>query len=307
MKNINNSIPPDRSKVHTEQRNSSAMSLHNLSVDECVDVISSEDHQILIAIESAKPAIIAFIEEVEPRFAEGGRLIYVGAGTSGRLGVLDASEIPPTFQIPNNRIIGIIAGGDRSLRNSSEGLEDEPMGARVDLEKLMLTSLDTILGITAGGTTPYVLGSLQIAKDIHADVLTGLLCCSTSPQGTQADHLIYIPTGAEIITGSTRMKAGTATKLALNMISTTLMIRAGRVYQNLMVDLRVSNDKLRDRGARIIATLTELEREDCFDLLDKANGEVKAALVMHLNGLNYSDAVILLTQTNGNLDKALVS
>jgi len=297
-------LPRDRSKITTEQRNPRSMKLHELSVAECLEHIAAEDEQIFAAIEIAKLDITSFVQALEPRFRQGGRLIYIGAGTSGRLGVLDAAEMPPTFQINPDRIIGIIAGGDRSLRLSSEGLEDDAEGARNVLSDLKLTKLDTLLGIAAGGTTPYVHGALLISKELEPLVLTGLLTCSAPLDRVEVDHLLYIPTGPEVITGSTRMKAGTATKLALNMISTTLMIRSGRVYQNLMVDLKASNAKLRDRAARIIAMLTDLPREECFDLLNAADGEVKIAIVMNNLQISSGKAREILNKVDGRLDKA---
>jgi len=281
------------------------MNLHRLSVAEIVALIEDEDRAVFTALEQARPALTAFIEAAEPRFNAGGRLIYIGAGTSGRLGVLDASEAPPTFDVPPGRVVGIIAGGDASLRRSSEGREDDPNGAAPELDALKLTANDTLLGIAAGGTTPYVLGGLKSAKERANGMLTGLLVCSPIPTPPGVDHLIVLPTGAEVLTGSTRMKAGTATKLALNTISTTLMIRSGRVYENLMVDLRATNDKLRDRAARIISTLTGFNREAAFDLLDRADGDVKLAVVMQRLGVTHEEAVELLRRREGRLDGVL--
>jgi N-acetylmuramic acid 6-phosphate etherase len=315
--------PPDRSHLLTEQRNPRSMNLHALSAADCVRLINEEDRAVHTALEHAAPALTAFIEAAEPRFLAGGRLIYLGAGTSGRLGVLDASEAPPTFQIDPGRIIGLIAGGDPALRKSSEGKEDDLSGAIPDLDSLHLTPNDTLLGIAAGGTTPYVLGALEHAKRTAAPSpltvspshrltvstpptpLTALLVCTPIPRPPAADHLIVLETGPEILTGSTRMKAGTATKLALNTISTTLMIRSGRVYENLMVDLRATNAKLRDRAARIIATLTGLGRDESLDLLDRAGNTVKTAVVMHRLGLGAGEANALLARNSGRLDIAL--
>ncbi len=306
-------LPPDRAHILTEQRNPRTLDLHTLSIADLVARFNQEDRAVLDALDAARPAITAFLEAAEPRFLHAsdlqppGRLIYLGAGTSGRLGVLDASEAPPTFQIEHGRIIGLIAGGDRALRFSSEGLEDDPDGARADLEPLNLTGNDTILGIAAGGTTPYVGGGLAIAKQLAPDCLTALLTCTPLPTDSplRPDHLIYLPTGPEVLTGSTRLKAGTATKLALNIISTTLMIRAGRVYENLMVDLRATNNKLRDRAARIISTLTGLPREDAFALLDEAGGDTKLAILMHRRALPRDQAAALLARHAGRLDRAL--
>ncbi len=296
---------PDRSGILTEQRNPRSMNLHQLSVAESVRLICREDIAIIDAMAKAQPVLTAFIEAVEPRFARGGRLIYIGAGTSGRLGVLDASECPPTFRVPPHRVVGIIAGGDGALRRSSEGMEDDPEGARPELEKLSLTVDDSLLGIASGGTTPYVLGALRIAKELSPAMLTGLLVCSPLPQPPHADHMILIETGPEVLTGSTRMKAGTATKMALNIISTVLMVRTGCVYQNLMVDLKASNAKLRDRAARIIGTLTGLSRADSLALLDEAEGDLKAAIVMHRRKVNRAAALETLRRSGGWLDRAL--
>ncbi|MCC6677518.1 MAG: N-acetylmuramic acid 6-phosphate etherase [Phycisphaerales bacterium] len=298
-------LPPDRSHLLTEQRNPRSMSLHTLSAAECVALINREDRTVLDAIEKAGPALTALIQAAEPGFTADGRLIYVGAGTSGRLGVLDASEAPPTFQVEPGKVVGLIAGGDSALRKSSEGKEDDPDGARPELDALNLTPRDTVIGIAAGGTTPYVLGALRLAKARPAPPLTALIACSPVPRPSGADHLIILETGPEVLTGSTRMKAGTATKLALNTISTTLMVRSGRVYQNLMVDLRATNAKLRDRAARIVATLTGLPRDDAFALLDDAGGAVKTAIVMHRRGIPRAEAEALLTRTGQRLDAAL--
>lgn len=298
---------PDRAGVLTEQRNPRTMGLHAASVSECVALINAEDRTVADAVAKAAPEIVALIEAVEPRFRAGGRLVYLGAGTSGRLGVLDASECPPTFQTDPGRVVGIIAGGDSALRRSSESKEDDPEGAKPELEALALMANDTVVGIAAGGTTAYVLGGLRLAK--NAGALTCLLTCS--PPSREAagvgaiDHLVFLDTGPEAITGSTRMKAGTATKMALNMISTTLMVRSGKVYQNLMVDLRATNAKLRDRAARIVMELTGLGRAEAFDLLDRAGGGVKAAVVMQRRGVDWPAAEAILRDAGGRLDIAL--
>ncbi len=301
-------IPPDRSHIHTEARHPKSMDLHTCSIAECVQRIVAEDQSVALAVEEAGPSVTAFLEQVHPRFNEqGGRLIYIGAGTSGRLGVLDASEAPPTFQIEPGRIVGIIAGGDTSLRVSSEGKEDDRNGARKALDELGLTNADSVLGIAAGGTTPYVQGALEYAKTTQGS-LTGLLACTAiDPMPTYIDCPILIKTGPELLTGSTRMKAGTATKMVLNIISTTLMIQAGRVYENLMVDMRASNDKLQDRAARIIVMLNpDLDRQGAFDLLNRADGQVKVALIMqHCSLATPDEAIQLLKQHAGRLDQVL--
>jgi N-acetylmuramic acid 6-phosphate etherase len=298
------SSPPDRSGILTEQINPRTTDLHTLSVADCVARIQAEDRAIPEALAAAAPALTRFITLAEPGFLAGGRLVYVGAGTSGRLGVLDASEAPPTFQVEPGRVVGLIAGGDAALRRSSEGCEDDPAGARADLEALGLTRDDSLLGIAAGGTTAYVLGALRIARELGVGV-TGLLTCSPTPHPESCDVLIVIPTGPEVLAGSTRMKAGTATKQALNTISTTLMVRAGRVYGNLMVDLRATNDKLRDRGARIVSTLTGLPRGEALGLLERAGWSVKVAVLMHRLALDHAAATRTLDAARGRLDVAL--
>jgi len=307
--------PPDRSHVRTEHRNERTMNLHTLTAAQCVEMMQREDRGLLDAMDAARPALVKFIEALEPGFAAGGRLIYLGAGTSGRLGVLDASEAPPTFQVPPDRIIGIIAGGDASLRMSSEAMEDDPCGAETALATLKLNQRDAVLGIAAGGTTPYVLGALDFVKSRGGEdargsgrtgsPITGLLTCSPMERPRGVDHLMLIETGPEVLTGSTRLKAGTATKLALNTISTTLMIRTGRVYENLMVDLHATNDKLRDRAARIIMTLTSLDRAAALTLLDAAGGAVKTAVVMQRRSVDRAAAEAFIAACDGRLDVAL--
>lgn len=300
------STPPDRSHIQTEQRNPRSMSLHTMSVAQCVELIQQEDRAVLDAMDHARPALTKFLEAAESRFVVGvsphgpGRLISLGAGTSGRLAVLDASECPPTFQTPPDRVIGLIAGGDSALRVSSEGKEDDPAGAIPELAKLVLTPSDIVVGVAAGGTTPYVLGALEYAHS--QGCLTAFIFCAAIENPAFVDHLIHLPTGPEVLTGSTRMKAGTATKLALNTISTTLMVRSGRVYENLMVDLRATNDKLRDRAARIISMLTKLPRQDALGLLDQAGGSVKIAMVMHNRQVDRTKAEAFLHTSNGRLD-----
>jgi N-acetylmuramic acid 6-phosphate etherase len=299
-------LPPDRSHILTEQRNPRSAAIHTQSVAEIVRTIQEEDRTIADAMTHAQPAMIRLIEAMEAGFMIGGRVIYIGAGTSGRLGVLDASEIPPTFQLAG-RFVGIIAGGDSSLRTSSEGKEDDWHGADEEIQKLGLSRPDTLIGIAAGGTTPYVHGAIAYAKSIANPPLTALISCSPVPPPPGCDHLVVIPTGPELITGSTRMKAGTATKLALNQISTTLMIRSGRVFENLMVDMKASNVKLRDRAARMIVMLTGLAREDAFTLLDRADGSVKLAIVMQRLGVSREEAQIRLNAAGGFLHKALAT
>ncbi len=300
---------PDRGHILTEQRNPRSMNLDALSIDECVALINAEDQTVAHAVAAAAPAIGAFIADAERALRAGGRLVYLGAGTSGRLGVLDASECPPTFQSPEGLVVGLIAGGDGALRKSSEGKEDDPRGAVEALGAMPLQKNDIVLGIAAGATTPYVLGALA-----HAHALggaTGLLTCADVAPAPGVRHLIKILTGPEVLTGSTRMKAGTATKLALNTISTTLFVRLGKCYENLMVDVRATNNKLLDRAARILSTLTDLSRDDALALLSRpaeqrgAGGNLKVAVVMQRKGLSHADASELLARHGGLLRAAL--
>jgi N-acetylmuramic acid 6-phosphate etherase len=298
-------LPPDRARVRTEQRNPRSMQLHAMSARQIVDLIRQEDSSVIRAMEQAAPALTRLIEAAEPGFRQGGRLIYLGAGTSGRLGVLDASEAPPTFQVPPGRVVGIIAGGDAALRRSSEGAEDDPAGARAELDRLRLADRDTLIGIAAGGTTPYVLGGLEHAATTCPQCVRGMLACAPMDKPEFITQLVVIDTGPEVLTGSTRMKAGTATKLALNTISTTLMVRAGRIYENLLVDMSVSNDKLRDRAARTVSYLTGLDRLASFDLLEQAGKNIKVAIVMHRLGLSRDQARKRLAEVADRLDAVL--
>lgn len=294
-------LPKDRSHIETEKRNINSRHLHLKNINECLDILSSEDRKIPDAIDAVKPTLSKFLAEALPLFEKGGRVFYIGAGTSGRLGVLDASEIPPTYQMPSDRFIGIIAGGDSALRKSSEGQEDIFEGSHQVLLDFNIKAGDILIGIAAGGTTPYVLGAFNFAKSISKQILTSFITCASVNKPDHVDHILYLPTGPEVVTGSTRMKAGTATKLILNMISTTLMIQTGRVYDNLMVDLKASNEKLVDRAIRILTQLTNLSREEAFQLLLNANKQVKTALVMHKLKLNFDEAENILSKNQGKL------
>ncbi len=291
----------------TEQRNPRTTDLDQLGVRACVQRLNEEDATVAAAVGAVGDAIAGFIDGVLERMRglpDGqSRLVYIGAGTSGRLGVLDASECPPTFRTPAGMVIGVIAGGDSSLRVSSEGREDERYGAVGDLERLHLTKRDSVLGIAAGGTTPYVLGALEFAE--REGALTGLLTCAPVPTPAFVKHHIVVKTGPEPVTGSTRMKAGTATKMVLNTISTTIMVQRGKVYENLMVDLRATNEKLRDRAARIISTLTGLKREESLALLGRSGGSVKHAVIAQRLGCEMAVAERLLVEAGGSLRRAL--
>lgn len=288
----------------TETRNPATRDIDGLPTLDMLRVISDEDLRVAIAVRDELPAIARAVDAIAERLGAGGRLIYMGAGTSGRLGVLDASEMPPTFSVPPGLVIGLIAGGDTAIRRSVEGAEDDAELGRSDLAALSPTPADALVGIAASGRTPYVIGAMRGARDLGMLVVS-LACTRPALMHDLADIAIAPLVGPEVVTGSTRMKAGTATKLALNTISTTLMVRSGRVYENLMVDLRATNAKLRDRAARIVATLTGLSREGSFGLLDRAGGSVKAAVVMHRRGVEREEAERRLAGVGGRLHEAL--
>lgn len=296
-------LPPDRSSVPTEGVHPRAVGMDALPTKDLLALMAGEDEHAVRAVKAQTARIAALVDEVVPRFRAGGRLIYVGAGTSGRLGVLDASECPPTFLVDPSRVVGIIAGGDAALRRSSESLEDDPRGARAEFNRLGVGGLDTVIGLTAGGTTPYPIGAIEIARSLGA--LTGLVTCADVPEGHAADYVIRLETGPEVLAGSTRLKAGTATKLTLNMISTALMVRLGKVYDGLMVDVSATNDKLRDRAARIVVRLVGGSRDEAFALLDEAGGRVKTAVVMRSLGIPRAEAEALLEASDGSLRDAL--
>ena len=274
----------------TEQRNPRTADIDLASPVEIVDLINAEDALVAAAVRGQREPIARAIEAAERALRAGGRLFYVGAGTSGRLGVLDASEIPPTFGAPPELVQGIIAGGAAALTRSQEGAEDRPSGARDDLAAAGVRAGDFVVGIAASGTTPYVRAALEHAK--AAGAATAIVACSPPPAGmlASADIAIVVVTGPEVVTGSTRMKAGTATKLVLNTISTGAMIRLGKTYGNLMVDLRATNDKLTDRSERIVCEVCGVERVEARSLLQRAAGSVKVAIVMRDRGLSAADA-----------------
>ena len=287
----------------TEQQNSASANIDENSTLEILSIINNEDAGVALAIQNKLSEIEAFIKALIPRVKGGGRLFYVGSGTSGRLGVLDAAECPPTFSTSPTMVKGIIAGGYDALVGSIEGAEDNPTDGAKAIIDYGINSESTVLGITASSTTPFVLGALEKAKEIGA--MTGLLLCNNPPKLEYVDHIISIVVGPEVISGSTRMKAGTATKMVLNMITTTAMIKLNKTYGNLMVDLKASNQKLWDRGTRIIEHLTELNYDDALKLLQSANGDVKTALVMGNKTYDYEKSRQMLIGNKGSLRRTL--
>jgi N-acetylmuramic acid 6-phosphate etherase len=258
------------------ERDSNYTGLENMSVKELLHNINNEDKTVPIAVQKALPQIEALTTIIAERMRNGGRLFYIGAGTSGRLGVVDASECPPTFGVPFDWVIGIIAGGDNAIRKAVEFAEDDTEQAWKDMAEFNITDKDVVVGIAASGTTPYVIGGLKAANENN--IITGCIVCNSgSPIAAQAKYPVEVITGPEFVTGSTRMKAGTAQKLVLNMISTTVMIQLGRVKGNKMVDMQLSNNKLVDRGTHMVMSETGLDEEASARLL-KENGSVRKAV-----------------------------
>jgi N-acetylmuramic acid 6-phosphate etherase len=288
----------------TEQRNPRTADIDLASALEIVDLIGAEDRGVAAAVDSQREHIARAVEEAEATFRRNGRLFYVGAGTSGRLGVLDASEMPPTFGTDPEMVQGIIAGGYAALTRSQEGAEDNIETGVKDLDSFGVRKGDFVVGIAASGTTPYVRRALEHARSKGAS--TALVACSPPPKeaAAAADILIVAVTGPEAVTGSTRMKAGTATKLILNRI-TTAMIRLGKTFGNLMVDMRATNVKLVDRSQRIVMEVCEVDRETAKGLLEKSGGVVKLAIVMHYLGVSRDDAAKALEKSNGIIRKAI--
>jgi len=285
----------------TERRNPNTRDIDVASPLELVDLIAGEDAGVPAAVSAEREAIARAVAFVEDAFRRGGRLLYVGAGTSGRLGVLDAAECPPTFGTPPEMVVGIIAGGARALLRAVEGAEDDVNAGIAAMDDHQVSAQDVVIGIAASGTTPYVRAALGRAQALGAR--TGLVACAEPPAllRNTCDVCIVVLVGPEVVTGSTRMKAGTATKLVLNTITTGAMIRLGKTYGNLMVDLRASNAKLEDRSHRIVMEATGLGREAATEVLERADGRVKTAIVMARRGVEREEAEALLAAHAGRL------
>ena len=296
--------PLNHKSLTTEQQNIASMDIDCRSVAEILETINSEDQGVAEAVARVMPEVEETVELTVNALRGGGHVFYIGAGTSGRLGVLDAAECPPTFSAPPDMFQGIIAGGDAALRQSIEGAEDIPENAVRDLKEKGLSAGDILIGIASSSTTPYVVRALEYGREIECK--TVFLICNPAPlTPVEVDVLIAVDVGSEVITGSTRMKSGTATKLVLNMISTATMVRLGKVYGNLMVDLKAVNEKLVDRGTRIIAQLTDLPYDEAKTKLADAQMEVKAAIVMHHRNCGFDQARELLAQHDGFLRPTL--
>lgn len=295
---------PDRGHLLTEQANTASEQLDRLSPLELVDLFNQEDRQTLTAIAGAREALATAIEYTARALRRGGRLFYVGAGTSGRLGVLDAAECPPTFCTPPDLVQGIIAGGAGALVRSSEGLEDVFQDGVDAIASRHIGQEDVVLGITAGGTTPYVHGALAGARQRGATTIF-MACVPTEQVSVEADVDIRLLVGPEILSGSTRLKAGTVTKMALNIISTGAMVQIGKVFGNRMVDVAVTNTKLKDRALRILCDLTDLDRPTAIALLERSGNQVKLALLMYWQQIDAPTAQARLAAHQGQLRQTL--
>lgn len=292
------------STLITEQRNPNSMHVDSLSALEIVQLMNDEDKQVPLAIEKCLPQIAQAVERIVSAFQQGGRLVYIGAGTSGRLGVLDASECPPTFGVSPEMVKGIIAGGERALRHPIEGAEDSKEQAVVDLQTIQFSSKDVLVGIAASGRTPYVIGALEYAKSLGS-VTVSIASNPNSAMANIVDIAIDTVVGPEVLTGSSRLKSGTAQKLVLNMLTTASMILMGKCYQNLMVDVQASNEKLKARAIRIVMQATDCNKALAEETLKQADQNAKLAIMMILSGLDRAQAEALLEKHQGKLQLAL--
>jgi N-acetylmuramic acid 6-phosphate etherase len=294
----------DLSRVSTEQRNPLTAEIDNVDTTQMLQIINAEDARVPGAVAAQIPAIAKAVDVIVDRIRNGGRLVYIGAGTSGRLGVLDASECPPTFSTPPELVVGLIAGGDYALRHSVEQVEDQPESGADALRSINVSDKDTVVGIAASGRTPFVLGAIAYANDVGA--LTVGICNSDNAKLSDLVQIaIPVITGPEVITGSTRLKAGTAQKLVLNMLTTGAMIRLGKTYGNLMVDLQPVNQKLRVRAIGIVRDAAGIPEEEAAAALRRANGDVKAAIVSTLLGISPEEARDRLATAHGRIRDAV--
>lgn len=290
----------------TESRNEASMQIDTAQPMDILRIMNEEDQRVATAVESVLPEVEKAVTAAFESFKQGGRLIYIGAGTSGRLGVLDAVECPPTFSTDPSMVQGIIAGGENAFVKAVEGAEDKPEAGEYDLKNLDLTDKDTVVGIAASGRTPYVIGALRYARSINAKTVA-LSCNQNALISKEADTVIEVIVGPEVLTGSTRLKAATAHKMILNMISTSSMILLGKAYENLMVDVHVSNEKLKERAINIIIKVTEVSYEEALKALEAANLQVKVAIVMIKKNLGKDEAIKLLDESNGYVRIAIES
>ena len=296
----------DLEKLTTESRNENSLNIDKVSTLEMLKIINSEDKKVAFAVEEELPKIAKAIDGIVERIHRGGRLIYIGAGTSGRLGILDASECPPTYGVSEELVKGIIAGGHEAIFRAKEGAEDSKELAMEDLKNISLSENDTVVGLAASGRTPYVIGGLNYADKIGA--LTVSVTCNANSDVAKAAKISIAPVvGPEVVTGSTRLKSGTAQKLVLNMLSTGAMIKLGKVYGNLMVDVRASNEKLVERAKKIVCEATGVEREEAEKVLETTDFDVKLSIFMILSNLNKDEAKKILDENKGYIAEALKS
>ncbi|MBN6063388.1 N-acetylmuramic acid 6-phosphate etherase [Aggregatibacter actinomycetemcomitans] len=288
----------------SEQRNPNTMHIDFLSPLEVVTLLNKEDKLVALAVEKNLPQIAQAVERIVAAFQAGGRLVYLGAGTSGRLGVLDASECPPTFGVPSGMVVGLIAGGETALRNAVEGAEDNREAGEQDLRRINFSAKDVLVGIAASGRTPYVIGALNYAKRLSATTVS-LVSNPNAVMSDIADIAITTAVGPEALTGSSRLKSGTAQKMVLNMLTTAAMIRLGKCYQNLMADVQATNQKLKARAIRIVMQATDCDATTAEQTLQITNGNAKTAIMMLLSGLDKTQAEALLAQHKGRLQDAL--
>lgn len=288
----------------TEQQNQNSLHIDEMETCDIVKVINDEDKKVALAIEKELPSITKAVDAIYDKLSCGGRLIYMGAGTSGRLGVLDASECPPTYGVSSTLVQGIIAGGETALQQAIEGAEDSQQFGQEDLKELNLTNHDVVCGLAASGRTPYVIGGLKYAKSIGATTVS--ICCVENGEISKcADHSIEVKVGPEVVTGSTRMKAGTAQKMVLNMLSTSVMIKLGKVYGNLMIDVQPTNEKLRKRATGIVEKCTGVSSEEAKELLETTQYDVKCAILIQKTGLSQQECRDLLLKYQNNVAKVI--
>ena len=290
--------------IETEKRNQNTLHIDRSSSLQIVEMINHEDAKVAQVVESQKEKIAEIIDRVSEKMQHGGRIIYMGAGTSGRIGVLDASECPPTYGVSPDLVVGLIAGGKDAVFKAKEGAEDDPNLGVEDLKQIHLNETDSVIGLAASGRTPYVIGGLDYASSIGA-YTAAISCVRQAEMSKHCQTAVEAITGAEAITGSTRMKAGTAEKMICNMISTGCMIRFGKVYENLMVDVQPTNEKLVIRAKRIIAEAVHCSLDEADVLFEKSRHEVKIAILMGSRNCSYEEAVEYLHQTNGNVQEAI--
>ncbi len=291
-------------QLSSEKRNPESNHLDDLSTRELLECINDQDAKVHLAVAKSIPEITLLVDSIVQSFQQGGRLIYIGAGTSGRLGILDAVECPPTFSVSHEQVLGLIAGGDGAMYRAVEGAEDSASQGVSDLKAVNVSSIDTVVGIAASGRTPYVMGALEYAKTINAS--TGAISCNKSaPIFTHADAAICALVGPEVLAGSTRMKSGTAQKMILNMLTTASMIKIGKTYKNLMVDVKASNEKLFARAINIVSEATGASEKDAKTALSKSKFKVKNAILMILASIDETTAEARLIEANGQLKLAL--